>query len=219
VKKNKYMLCWVALLSSIVVHADYQVAQDLVGQEASYALTRDSGRNAWLIKAGQGKTTIESYQADSATYLVKIDYDVNIRLHGPEKGSIEIAIPEAMFTDQFFIDLTTNHPVDFGDFKIDFDGMATVTDAQGNSYEQCYKTRLYDINTGASGGKNRAVPGIRVLRHEGTGILAEIENLVIRLAINSDVSALGAVQVDISGKASGFNIRAGFDLTNAGSSR
>ncbi len=157
-----------------------------------------------------------SYQPDAPigpAYQVNIDYNMNIRLHGPESGTISILIPEGMFGEQFFQDLANNHPVDLGDFKVDFLGMVTATDSQGQEYNPVLLpvSPFTAVNTGSLVGDSDHQ--IMVISHEGTGILADIENLEIKIAVNFSVPVLGGVQIDISGKASGINIGAGFDLT------
>ncbi|HXW53339.1 MAG TPA: hypothetical protein VEL47_04445, partial [Myxococcota bacterium] len=176
-KKIIHFICGLALFFGLASHAD------IVGEEASYVLTANTGRNSWVIKSGNGKATVASYQTDAPlgpSYLVNLDYTMNIRLHGPETGTISILIPESMFGEQFFQNLVTTHPVDLGDFKVDFLGMVTAVDNEGNQYEQSYSTRIYDINTGG-GLFDDYEPQIVVVAHKGTGILVDIENLEIKI--------------------------------------
>ncbi len=210
-KNAKFFLCLIACVAGTVAYSDP------IGEEAGYVLNKSPNRTTLLITGGQGKAVVKEYRDDAfygPSYLVSLEYSVDIPSLGPEYGSVEFLVPKAVFTGQFFEDFVNVQSVDFDNFKADYLGMANATDHDGNQYDTCYLTRVYDIELGLLDMYDPFLGRRFVLVPDNvTGIFAEMENLEIKLAINQAVPVLGAVQIDISGKSSGLNIKAGFDYT------
>lgn len=188
-----------------------------VGETASYELAKS--RSSWLIKRGQGTATVQEFVNDETlgpSYLVKIDYEFDIRFHGKEKGEVGLLVPEAMLADGFYENLATNHPQDLGGFSIDYEGTTNEEDGAGNEYTECTAVRLFDIDTSHYVPANPPEsPRVAVLWHIRESGDSEIENLEIKLKIHPTVPVIGGVVIDVSGTARGFDIEAGFDYVPA----
>lgn len=181
------------------------------GETASYTLNGDSSRTSWMIKEGEGTATVKEMRNDpkvGPAYVVDIDYYFDVMFKGEKRGTISLLVPAAMFGDEFYDNLKVTHPVDVGSFKVDYMGMSRARDNENNAYDQCMMIKIFDVNTKFR--SNVEEPRVTVLSHVTT--MGEIDNIVLNMKTHDSVPVLGAVQIDMSGTASGINVKAGFDF-------
>ncbi|MCA9509008.1 MAG: hypothetical protein KC505_11355 [Myxococcales bacterium] len=179
------------------------------GEEAGYTLNKSSGRSSWVIKEGRANAIVKEYMPDAPGgpgYVVEITYDMKVRFKGHQQGSIALLVPEQVFADNFIEDLMGNHPMAFGGFELDYHGTDDAKDADDNLYEDCAKTRIFNIDTDYQPPES-SNPSVYVLYSKG----AKIENLEVKMKVHDSLPVIGAVQLDVSGKVLGFNFKAGFD--------
>lgn len=187
---------------------------DLIGERANYKLDSSSDRSSWLIKRGEAKAAVTEYRVDEKFgpgYVITINYDLDIRFYGKQTGTIALLVPELVFGDQFYPDLIATHPIKMGGFDIDYEGMSSATDSASNSYDQCFMTRIFNIDPKYYP-KDMTSGAVLVLWQKHQGLLSDIEELEIKLKVHPSVPVLGAVQIDISGMSTGIDFSAGLDL-------
>lgn len=204
---RKLCLLFLALTLSAMSYSDP------VGENAGYELNRSRDRTSWVIRGGEGVGTVTELRNDEkigAAYVVSIEYSFDILFHGQQNGVIGLLVPAAMFEDQFYDDLQQRHPAKLGVFDIDYLGTGNARDNDNNSYDQCLLLRIFNIDPNYQP-VVRDASKIAVLFHEST--MGEVENLELKLKTHESIPVLGAVQIDISGKARGIDFRAGLDFT------
>lgn len=182
-----------------------------VGEKASYLLdVSSSDRTSWMIENGVGEATVAEYRQDEElgpSYVISIDYEMSLAFYGDQKGSIGLLVPAEMLEDGFYQELVESHPKYYKNFTIDFIGRSDAVDALGNSYDQCFISRIHDVDP-----NYRPFRNPRVLWKNLEGALVEVEDVEIYLRVHPSIGVLGAVQIDVSGTAMGFDLKAGFDL-------
>lgn len=216
---KKALLC-LGLVFSISIWADNSIepilailtdppATSPVGENADYVLNDSSERSSWIIKNGKADATVKSYQASGPFgpgYVVEISYDLSVRFKGRQQGTIGLLVPEQIFAANFINELAANHPMSFGSFDLDYHGEASAKDANDRLYNPCSKTRIFNINSNNRPNTSHT-NGVYVLYSMGD----EIENLEVKMKVHDSVPVVGAVELDVSGKASGISFKAGFD--------
>lgn len=186
---------------------------DPIGEVASYILNDSNDRTSWLIRDGEGQSSVVELREDpklGPVYLVNIEYSFDVLFAGNHNGVIGLLVPVTMFEEQFYEDLKTTHPVNMGSFKVDYLGMARGRDNENNTYDQCMKIRLFDVDQNYR--PIRTEPRVHIISHESTGSLNDVENLVLNFKKHATIPVLGAVEIDISGKARGIDFRVGLDF-------
>lgn len=180
-----------------------------VGEKANYVLNDSSDRSSWIIKNGKAEATVKSYETSGPFgpgYVVEIKYDLSVRFKGRQQGTIGLLVPEQIFAANFINELASHHPMSFGTFDLDYHGEASAKDANDRLYNPCSKTRIFNINSNYH--PNTAhTNGVFVLYAMGD----EIENLEVKMKVHDSVPVVGAVELDVSGSASGISFKAGFD--------
>lgn len=192
-----------------------------IGERASYVLNDSSERSSWVIKSGRADAKIVRYAEDAEYgpgYILEINYDMDVRLKGKQRGTISLLVPDEVFNDSFMNELSGEHPRSYGTFDVDYLGTTTARDANDRSYNRCGKVKIFNVSPNYT--PRRMSHGIRVLGHEsinfdeaGNRISAiAFEDLEIILKVHPSLPVLGAVQLDVSGVAFGISFTAGFDF-------
>lgn len=186
-----------------------------VGEMADYQLDRNPSRTSNLIQSGTLKaqvTQMKTTDDGSTVYEAKIDYSFRITLIGNRSGTEFVDAPTSFFTEEFLQELRQTKHYESPQFKIDHLGFADVTTLDGHRFPNCDKLKIYDIDQG-----NRS-PLVQLARDLVRSAAPEsattddtIEDLVLNTHIYYGVPVLGAVKLDVSGKYSGINIKAGAD--------
>lgn len=194
-------------LSFLLCFLSFHVVADIVGEQASYVVDTESGRTTWLVTDGSGKVTVTEFREDERlgpSYLLTIEYDLEVQFMGRQKGSIGLLAQEKLFSEQFLEELKTTHPVDLVSFQIDYEGMSSCVDSEDNEYQECANVKIFDVDPSY-------YPVL--LWHESENALgASFENLEIKAKVNNTVPVLGGVQLDVSGVISGFDVSLGLDF-------
>lgn len=191
-----------------------------IGERAAYSLNDSSERSSWVIKTGKADAKIVRFEENDPEYgpgfIMEINYEMDVRFKGKQKGKINILVPEEVFYANFISEFARNHPRSYGTFDIDYLGMVNATDANKRSYNSCAKVKIFNVSTNYT---PRGSRGIRMLSHEsisfdtaGNRISAvDFEDLEIIMKVHPSLPVLGAVQLDVSGVAFGVSFKAGFD--------
>ncbi len=215
---KKALLFWLGVAFSLTALA----SENPVGEKAAYTLNDSSGRSSWIIKAGKADAKVLNFDPNNAFgpgYVLEINYDLTVRFKGRQQGTIKLLVPTEVFAANFISELAAHHPKSFGSFDLDYHGVATAKDANDRSYNDCAKTRIFNVSPEYLP-SSMSNENIRFLSHEiknfedesGEGISAiEVENIEINLRVHQSVPVLGAVQLDVSGSSSGVSFKAGFD--------
>lgn len=212
-----FKILWAALplfiSSSLLADANISpfISENPIDEEAAYVLNESRDRTSWIIKEGRADTKVTHYDSTSEFgpgYVIKIDYDMDVRFKGKRSGTINLLVPQEVFVAGFLADLESSHPKRFGGFDLDFHGRENAKDANDRNYNSCTKTRIFNVNPNYRP-INRGAREIIVLSHESQGF--EIKDLEINMKIHNSLPVLGAVQLDVSGMAAGISFRAGFD--------
>lgn len=190
-----------------------QAAIDPLGQSANYKIDKDPKRTSSMLKSGNIKLSVPAQAKDLSqgpAYQVRIDYDFNIALMGPYKGSKETQIEKEYFTEEFLEELRKNGHYEGQYFKADHLGYADAKNLDGKFYPHCDKILLYDLRE----------PSVLNLFGDllGTMVTADrfnfredIQDLKVLTHIYVGVPVLGAVKVDVSGVYQGMAVKAGGD--------
>jgi hypothetical protein len=180
-----------------------------VGERADYELDRSAARTSSLIQDGTLSLYITQHLPDQqggAAYETKLDYDFRLRYAGRQQGTKGMAVPFQFFTPEFMAELRRTGHYESASFKVDHLGYADARNLDGHLYENCDKIRIYDI-------EDLDAPFVQV----AVGLLeaavaAPIDDFVIVAHIKEGEPVLGAVKLDIAGKYSGLNVKAGADF-------
>lgn len=180
-----------------------------VGERADYALDRNAARTSNLIQDGTLALYITQRLPDqqgSVSYETKLDYDFRLRYAGRQQGSKAMAVPFQFFTPEFMADLRRTGHYESPSFKVDHLGYADARNLDGHLYENCDRIRIYDI-------EDLDAPLVQVaVELLEAAVAAPIDDFVIVAHIKEGEPVLGAVKLDIAGKYSGLNVKAGADF-------
>ncbi len=186
-----------------------------VGEMADYQLDRNAARTSNLIQSGTLKAQVTQLKPDAEggpVYEAKIDYSFRITLIGNRSGTEFVNAPTTFFTEEFLQELRQTKHYESPQFKIDHLGYADATTLDGHSFPNCDKLKIYDIDQGdRSPLVQMARDMVRSATPEGDTTDDTIQDLVLNAHIYYGVPVLGAVKLDVSGKYSGINIKAGAD--------
>ncbi|MCX6118596.1 MAG: hypothetical protein NT027_13720 [Proteobacteria bacterium] len=188
-----------------------------LGEKADFQLDRDKARTTSLITKGSVNSVVDKYFPDherGPSYNVRISYDLTVRFSGRKQGVINMLFPDEYFTPLFMEDLRKNGSYVSPDYHIKWEGRANVKTLDGGVYPQTdiiyitdivlpsrFEEELAQIVWDANGPEN-------VFESDR---YRAIEDIKMRAYIFPGIPALGAVKVDIAGKTSGVNAKAGFD--------
>jgi hypothetical protein len=186
--------------------------RDPTGESAHYTVDRASARTSGLVLGGELTASVTGLRGDlpgGPAYEGKIDYTFRIQFMGTRTGTEIVNLPVAYFTDQFMADLRANGSFEGPTFKVQHLGYADAANMDGGRYPNCDKIRIYDIQQEASLEIVRIAKALLIVNPaEADGI----DDLVIVGHIFQGVPVLGAVKLDVSGKYSGMNVKAGADF-------
>lgn len=204
------------ILSAVLLFGlSAQAERNPVGEKVKYKLDNSRARTTSMIKKGWFTAEVTEYLPDAANgpaFNTKLTYDLTISWVGRKVGTKELEAPEQYFRPEFLEQLRSSKTMDLGTFKVAHKGFATVSTMNGKRYRNCDKILIHDIKNDPaewSGFVRAAVHQITQV----TGVAeTEIKNLKILAHVKSGIAVLGAVKIDISGQASGFDFKAGFDL-------
>ncbi len=188
-----------------------------VGEKCDYQLDRNAQRTSNLIQSGSLAAEITMRKPDAEggpAYEAKIDYMFRITLIGNRSGTEYVDAPEAFFTEEFLQELRRTGHFESPQFKIDHEGFADANTLDGHHFPNCDKLKIYDIDQGSHS------PLVEIARAMVKNSVApedvttdeQIQDLVLHAHIYYGVPVLGAVKLDVSGKYSGINIKAGADI-------
>ena len=187
-----------------------------VGEKCDYQLDRNAQRTSNLIQSGSLAAEITMRKPDAEggpAYETKIDYMFRITLIGNRSGTEYVDAPESFFTEEFLQELRRTGHFESPQFKIDHQGFADATTLDGHRFPNCDKLKIYDID---QGDRSALVEFARAMvrnsvAEENLTTEETIEDLVLHAHVFYGVPVLGAVKLDVSGKYSGINIKAGAD--------
>lgn len=202
----------IALLATLIGGTSYGQARNPVGEKAKYILDNSRARTTSMIRSGTALAEITGYLRDQKAFNARLTYDLNIDWVGRKSGEKELAAPEEYFQPEFLEKLRREKKIVLPRFTVTHMGFADAKDKNGKLYRNCDKVMISDIK------QAHEVPFFELLE-ESFGQVAvvtntQIEDLKILAHVSLEVPVLGAVKIDLSGKASGFDFKAGFDYTN-----
>jgi hypothetical protein len=179
-----------------------------VGDTVSYVKS-NSDRTSWVINEATGQLSIMEQRMDSECgpgYVLKMAYELDVKLKGKQKGDMGIFVPEALFASLFKEGKTA-----YGAFDITHKGYAKATSAKGVTYEQCsvnHATNVDHLFKPGAGSTGKA----KVLWVNHQGSIKSVKDLEINFKAHKDVPVLGAVEINVSGISNnGVSFKIGMD--------
>jgi hypothetical protein len=191
------------LLSSQQLFAQ---ARNPLGETASYQLDRNRSRTTSLIRSGAMAGEVTRAIPDEGAgvhYEVKLDYQLDVSFVGRQEGTCRLPFHQDFFSPEFMAMLRETGVYETAAFKLRHEGYATARNLDGNTYENCDRVRMYDIDLSLCEMLFKEIAGVDTLD--------SIENLEIATHIHLSTPVLSAVKLDFSGRASGTNFIAGAD--------
>ncbi len=182
----------------------------LVGQKANFKLDKDPKRTTSLLKKGTFQAVIKSYQpqAENGPAMeVALDYRFDVEFMGEQSGVESGLLDYEYFTEDFLVKLRKEGKYESENFKAIHQGFKDAKTLEGKFYPHCDVILLYDIKDST-------------LRNSLGSFLAtivqaenqsDIKDMKVLAHIYPGIPVLGAVKIDVSGKHSGMNIKAGAD--------
>ena len=185
-----------------------------VGEKANYKLDKASARTTSMIREGTAVAQIIAYLPNQKAFQAKLTYDLMIDFVGRKAGEKEIAAPEEYFKPEFLEKLRVQKKIVLPNFTVTHMGFGNARNPDGKVYNNCDKVLISDIKQIDTNAIHNAFYGF--LQESFMQVAAvtgdtQIENLKILAHVAPNVPVLGAVKIDLSGKASGFDFKAGFD--------
>ena len=217
---KKLLLIASALLMSQTALSNSDELRNPVGETALYKLDNNGSRTTGMIKKGTFHAKVLKFNpnsADGPAYKTRLKYDMKISWVGRKTGTKDVEVPQRYFMPEFMQELRTKKKMSFPQFKVAHQGRATVKTKEGKRYRNCDKVLIYDIDTGNGFAPNEfsqllEQSVLQVMQVTGA-VREEVQNLRILAHVKKGVPVLGAVKIDISGTARGFNFKAGFDYS------
>lgn len=211
----KTILTKVATTAAFMVFGTTAFAdRNPVGEKADYMLDRNAQRTSNLIQSGTLAAEITGRNPDAEggpVYNAKIDYSFRITLIGNRSGTELVDAPADFFTEEFLMELRRTGHYESPQFKIDHEGFADATTLDGHRFPHCDKLKIYDIDQGSHSPLLDMARAMVRSANAGQTTDNTIQDLVLRAHISYGVPVLGAVKLDVSGKYSDINIKAGAD--------
>jgi hypothetical protein len=202
-----------SLLSFILLFSNASKAGiDPLGQSANYKIDTNPKRTSSMLKSGTIKLSVPNEGADQSkgpAYQVKIDYNFNVVMMGPYKGSKVTQIEQEYFTEDFLKNLREKGHYEGQYFKADHLGYADATNLDGKFYPHCDKVLLYDLRDPSD--LNLFKDLLAKMVNPQDGDREDIQDLKVLTHIFTGIPVLGAVKVDVSGVYQGTNVKAGGD--------
>ena len=185
-----------------------------LGERAAYKINND--RSSWLIRGGNAQAVVINsivHPRYGNGYLVKINYELDVRFKGQEKGSVGLFVPPEVLADQFLDTLRQRNNIAYGSFDIEHLGNGNFRDAEGLHYNHCAIALIKNIDLNAEANANSAQPEARILWFRPSENHIKLSDLQINLKMHNNIDVLGGVQLDVTGKILGFELIASFDFT------
>ncbi len=201
-------LFFAAAMTLLLAVPAFGQARDPMGEQAFYDLDKSRSHN--MIKSGNFDGRITAFHPDAeegAAYELTLKYKFDIQWIGVKEGEEKLEIPVEYFSPEFMENLRQTGAFESEKFKVKHEGFATTTTQNGETYENCDKILIYDVDQSEAPDFALLMVGFDQLTSEG-----EIENLEIRAHIYPNVQVLGAVKIDVEGDSSGMHVFAGADL-------
>ncbi len=196
-------------------------ARDPQGEAVKYKLNRSRIRTSGVIRKGSFAIAVGSRRTEEGKtnlYQTKIDYDLDLLVGGKQKGVKTIDVPAKYFDPDFMEKLRKVGQSDEGDFKLKYIGKADVEIPLG-SFPACDKILVYDVKTNLTELSSflNLAPGeiydAQLAEAVPPTDNLDVSDVEVTLYITNRVLAIGAVQIDLTAKVSGFDIIAGLDYT------
>ncbi|MCB0422199.1 MAG: hypothetical protein KDD61_14470 [Bdellovibrionales bacterium] len=203
----------IAICSTITIYA-----KDLVGESASYELDRSRQRTTGMIKRGEVDAMVADFlpnDPNGPSYLVNLRYDLKVSFVGNKQGELGLSATQDFFTPEFLERLRNEKEISEPKFKIRHIGFGDAQLKGGHSYPSCDIVEIYDIDTTQANSFNILGLAYSILQEAaiqaGPGAAAEIEDMMIKAYVCANIPVIGAAKIDMTGKTSGYNFKAGFD--------
>lgn len=187
--------------------------ETLVGQKAFYQLDKNPKRTISLLKDGNFLAVIKRYlpHADHGPAMeVDLNYRFNVQLMGEQTGVETSQLDYEYFTKEFLEKLRKEGKYESPNFKAVHQGYKDVRTLEGKLYPQCDVILLYDITDTANmdlrSGLTDFLAGLVDVNPK-----SDVQDLKVLTHVYPGIPVLSAVQIDISGKYEGMNIKAGAD--------
>ena len=193
-------MCW----AGVAVGQD-----DPIGEAADYQLDNDSSRTSSMIRSGTMGATVTGElpeEEGQRVYEVTLDYDLNIRWMGRQQGSCLLPVRQEFFTDAFLERLRAGEIYESPYFKAVHQGFGDARNLDGNFYENCDKVFLYDVDPSLCEMLMSNLAG------SDDDISPYLEDVEITVHMHPAAPVVGAVKIDMSGRHSGFDFKAGGDF-------
>jgi hypothetical protein len=190
------------MLSAITFFLCANILAVSVGETVSY--TRNSSRTDWLIRGASGALTV--LERRDGGYIVKMTYELDVLLRDKQSGDIGMFIPDAIFSENFYKDLSVVNEIPFGAFTIKHMGAENI-----GEYGQCNVARAFKVDHNFKPDEmDKTKAQVLWIHHKGK--IQAVSNLEITLKVNPGIPVLGAVQADVSGVSNnGIGFKAGLD--------
>ena len=151
-----------------------------------------------------------------------MDYNLRVSFVGNKKGSVELNAPEEFFTEGFMERLKSEGTIVTPKFSVKYLGKGDAKNMDQKVYPDSEIIEIYDIDTVTSSAfsflglaysfiQEVAISSMNVQTSAND---TQIEDLVIRAYVHESVPVIGAAKVDLTGKTSGYNFKAGFDYVS-----
>ncbi len=185
--------------------------RDPTGERADYVLDHDAARTSSLVQDGSMTGVVNGPSADGLTYEVQLDYNFKLRLLGNQAGTEHMPIDNAYFTPEFMEQLRISGEYTGAKFKVRWLNFEDARTLDRHFYPHCDRILIYDIDAKADLPLVRVAQGLLIGAAGGPTPDAQLDDMEIRADIFYGVPVLGAVKLDITGKYSGLDVKAGAD--------
>lgn len=206
------ILLWGALGN----HAARAEARVPVGESAHYQLDRARARSSILLRSGTMDLSIDSFDSETGeqgAFRGRVAYAVTVRLIGSRSGSEGFELPFEFLQPDFIEHLRTVKDISINDdFKVRHLGQFDVTNKDGGHYQRCDKVKIYDI-AAVNHIQRFLLPLLAAQKGNRLDPGDDIQDVEVILHLSTEVPGVGAAKIDVSGRARGLALKAGFDYT------
>ena len=185
-----------------------------VGETANFQIDTTGSRTNSAVESGSVTTTVVQdnnlqVAGGPSSYQIKMDLEVDLGILGKKSGSKNLHLPSDYFQDDWIAKLRTTGHYESTQFKADHLGYEDAETLDSHSYKHCDKVKIYDIDQSAL--SPFAAVASMLLQSDFTDSVPPIKDLVLFVDLHDGVPALRAVRIDLSGSASGMEIKVGLD--------
>lgn len=226
---NKLALTFFVLATGFTGYAeDGGALQERVGEAAKYKLDRSRQRTTGMIKRGEVDTLVADYNEqdpNGPSYLVDLKYNLKVSFVGRKQGQLGLSATEAFFQPEYMEDLRKAKELEEPKFKIRHLGYGDAKLKGGMTYPNCDIVEIYEIDTTTANSFSLFGLAQSILQEAANATFQEepqiaesaggggttIEDMVIKAYVCANIPVIGAAKIDMKGKTSGYNFKAGFD--------